>query len=137
MDENLKKKLNGLLKSNKDWPIIIEGDIKEEDFLNATFLPAKTPSAKLGIINDAKGLIKPNWVKSLDAKRDEKVNLLVISGLDKISMDEQVKFSAILDTKALNGYKLPQNLQIVILINKGNRAKINNEILSLCLYYTA
>ena len=52
VDEKLKKKLNGLLKSNKDWPIIIEGDIKEEDFLNATFLPAKTPSAKLGIINN-------------------------------------------------------------------------------------
>lgn len=136
MDENLRKKLNGLLKSNKQWPIIIEGDIKEEDFINATFLPAKTPSAKLGVINDVNGLIKPNWVKSIDARKNDKANLLVISDLDTISKDSQAKFVPILDTKALNGYKLPENLQIVILINKQNRAKINSEILSLCLYYT-
>ena len=135
MNENLKKKLNNLLKSNKEWPIIIEGGVTKEDFVNASILPATTPSSHLGVFNDVKGLILPGWVKSVDKRKNEKTNLLVIDGLDTISVEEQNKFKQILDSKSLNGYALPQNLQIVILINEGNRAKINSEILSLSLYY--
>lgn len=135
MDNNMKRKLNELLKNNKSWPVIIEGGVKKEDFLSATVLPATVPSASLGVINDIGGLKMPDWVKSVEARKNAKANLLLIEGLDTISEDEQLKFKGILDGKSLNGFKLPENMQIAILINDGNRAKINREILSLSLYY--
>ena len=98
-------------------------------------LPATVPSASLGVINDIGGLKMPDWVKSVEARKNAKANLLLIEGLDTISEDEQLKFKGILDGKSLNGFKLPENMQIAILINDGNRAKINREILSLSLYY--
>ena len=135
MDNNMKRKLNELLKNNKSWPVIIEGGVKKEDFLSATVLPATVPSASLGVINDIGGLKMPDWVKSVEARKNAKANLLLMEGLDTISEDEQLKFKGILDGKSLNGFKLPKNMQIAILINDGNRAKINREILSLSLYY--
>lgn len=135
MDQALKARLNNLLKNNKNWPIIIEGGITKEDFLNACIISASIPSSELGVINDIGGLKLPRWVEVVDKKKNDKTNLLVIDHLDSIPTAEQTKFNQILHTKQLNGFKLPENLQIVILINEGNRDKINREILSLSLYY--
>ncbi len=137
MKESLKKELNSMLKNNKNWPIIIEGGVKASDFSNAVIIDANISSSKLGVINDINGLKVPEWVESLEIKGDSKTNLLVIDGIDKISLDDQMKFRALLHTKELNGYSLPKNLQIVVLTGEGNRDKINREILSLCLYYKA
>ena len=109
--------------------------MKKEDFSKAVIISAKIPSKDLGVINDLEGPVLPSWVKDIEAKRNEKNNLLVIDGIDSISLDEQNKFKQILDTKSLNGYDLPSNMQIVILVKEGNRAKINREIQSLSLYY--
>lgn len=137
MDEKLKKDLNNVLKNNKNWPLIIEGGVSTSDFLSATLLPASTPSASLGVINDINGPVLPEWVKKIEEKEQDKTNLLVITDLDTIDMEEQYKFKGLLESKVLNGYPLPKNLQIVILINKGNRDKINRAIISLSLYYKA
>ena len=99
MDESLKKKLNQLLKNNKSWPIIIEGGVKKEDFLNACIVPSSIPSSQLGVINDLKGPVLPDWVKAVEDRKLEKANLLVIDGLDKIPFEEQAKFKQILDSK--------------------------------------
>ena len=137
MDNSIKNELNQLLKNNKKWPIILEGgkNLTLNDFKNATILSATVHSSELGVIFDLKGPVLPEWVKQIEAKANDKTNLLVISDLDKQDKKNQEKFKQLLDQKGLNGYPLPQNLQIVVLISSGNRAKINKEILSLCLYY--
>ncbi len=135
MEKQVKDTLNNILKNNKTWPIILEGGISESDFLNATFLSATIPSESLAVINDLNGPVLPEWVKQIEEKGDSKTNLLVITDLDKIEMRDQIKFKSLLELRQLSGYKLPENLQILILIDSGNRDKVDNQILSLSLYY--
>ncbi len=136
MDEKIKKNINKILNNNKRWPIILEG-VDATEFSKATIIPATLPSSQLGVINDINGLVKPGWVVSVEENKDNKTNLLVISGIDKIEMGEQRKFRNLLDSKSLNGYALPDNLQIALTIDMGNREKVNAEILSLSIYYKA
>lgn len=136
MDENIKKKLNKVLSANKTWPIILEG-VNAEEFTKATIVPATLPSSQLGVINDINGLVKPGWVVAVEENANSKTNLLVISAIDKIEKSEQRKFRNLLDSKSLNGYKLPDNLQIALTIDLGNRAKLDDELLSLTIYYKA
>lgn len=136
MDENIKKNLNKVLSANKTWPIILEG-VDAEEFTKATIIPASLPSSQLGVINDINGLVKPGWVASVEGNAKSKTNLLVIAGIDKIEKSEQKKFRNLLDSKSLNGYKLPDNLQIALTIDYGNRGKLDSEILSLTIYYKA
>lgn len=135
MEESVKETLNTILKNNRIWPIVIEGAIKVEDFLNATFLSAFISSKCLAVINDINGPVLPDWVKQVEKRKKAKTNLLVITDLDKVDKNEQKKFKALLDIKQLNGYRLPENLQLLIIIDEGNREKLDNEILSLSLYY--
>ena len=136
MNENIKKNLNKVLSANKTWPIILEG-VDANEFTKATVIPATLPSSQLGVINDINGLVKPGWVVSVEENGQNKTNLLVIAGIDKIEKTEQRKFRNLLDSKSLNGYPLPKNLQIALTVDAGNRDKIDGEILSITIYYKA
>ena len=134
MNENIKKNLNKVLSANKKWPIILEG-VDANEFSKATVIPATLPSSQLGVINDINGLVKPGWVVAVEGNAKNKTNLLVISGIDKLEKGQQRKFRNLLDSKSLNGYQLPENLQIALTIDMGNRDKLDEEILSLTIYY--
>ncbi len=136
MNENIKKNLNKVLSANKKWPIILEG-VDANEFSKATVIPATLPSSQLGVINDINGLVKPGWVVAVEGNAKNKTNLLVISGIDKLEKGQQRKFRNLLDSKSLNGYQLPENLQIALTIDMGNRDKLDEEILSLTIYYKA
>ncbi len=136
MDEQLKNKLNQLIKTYKNYPLIIESNVvSKKNFVNATFIDANIPDKELVVIDDIDGLAIPQWAKQVIAKENNKTNLLVISGLDKIELESQSKFSSLFEFKQLSSFKLPKNLQIVILIDEGSRVKIDERILSFCLYY--
>lgn len=129
MKAEIRKKLNEILRDNKKWPIILEG-VDADSFKNATILPAIVKSEELSI-----ALQLPVWIKALEERKKEKTNVLVIDGMDVISADKQKKFKQILDQKAINGYKFPENVQIVLTIGGGNRDKISALIQSLCIYF--
>lgn len=129
--EELKKKLNDLLRNNKKWPVIIEG-VKVPAFKKATILPATTKSEELTIANG-----KPDWVLSLEAKAKSTINLLIIEGIDEIPYEEQKKFKFILENRGLNGYDFPDNVQIVLPTKKDCQERIISIIQTLCIYFKA
>lgn len=135
MNKNGFKKMMTILENNKKWPIIIAG-ISGNSLSNAIMLPATIPSDQLDIVPDDEGMNYPAWIMQMMicARKSDKV-YLVIDGLDDIDFDEQEKFYTILKHKSINGYKFPDNVQIVIAIKSGNISRISDKIATLCISF--
>ena len=65
--------------------------------------------------------------------KSQKRVFLCITGLDEISKDEQEKFCGMLKNKGINGYKFPENAQILIPVK--NLKNVSKKISDLCIIY--
>ena len=131
MTEEMKIKLATILKDNTKWPLIIEG-VSSANFPTSIVIPATTPSSELGIIPSENGLQYPAWAtKIINQSKNSKKVIVCINGLDEISQEEQEKFYGMIKYKGVNGFKFPEEVQIIITVKDTN--KISKKILNLAL----
>ena len=135
MKEERKEMLKKVIKNNKKWPLIIIG-VSAKNFPKAVVLPADTPSNELGVVPSSTGQKYPAWVMSLMIKEKQNTSIvLVIDGIDSVSMEEQEKFAGMLSNKGVNGYKFPENTQILLTAKAGSTDMISKRIKDLCLIF--
>ena len=135
MTQDQKQKLMEVMKNNGKWPLILEG-AKAEMLKGAVVLPANTSTENLGILPAEKDYVVPTWLKQLSqkSKRLKRV-FLVIDGLENINGQDQEKFYGLFKYKGVNGYNLPDNVQILIPIKLGEVDKINDKLQALSITY--
>ncbi len=64
----------------------------------------------------------------------EKIDYLVINGIDKIDANLQDKFYQLVKDREFMGYKLPEDIIIVLTVeNKENLKKIKQELYHFCV----
>ena len=125
MENGNTTKLFTILESNKKNNILIMG-MNGSLFSDAVIIPSTLPSEKLGIgISDSGNYIYPNWIKEIESKKSAENILIIIDSLDKVSTDEQNKFYGLLKYKGINGYKLPENSQLICTSKSKDKSKIN------------
>ncbi len=106
-------------------PILIDF-IDGNSIPNSVILPADCN------VNDLNGhyenidFVAPNWFNELNTK-----NLLVISNIDSISKEEQMKFVELLAYRKISTFELPKNTIIILTAKKISKETINEEIYSL------
>lgn len=129
------EKLVEILKVNQGWPLIVEG-LDAQDFAESPTIQADCDASELALIPTEKGYIFPKWLSKLvkDSKEFKNV-FLCISGLDTVSFELQERFYGLLKYKGLNGMKLPENTQIVIVANHGGIENISQKIKSLTISF--
>ena len=133
MIEEIKSKLVKILKNNTKWPLIIEG-VSTSNFPMAIAISANIPSSELGIISSETGLKFPTWAMEIMIKAKKSKEIIVcIDGLDKITPENQEKFYGLIKYKGVNGFKFPEETQIVIPVE--NAKNISKRISSLALFY--
>lgn len=133
MTEEMKTKLAKILKDNTKWPLIIEG-VSCSNFPTSIIIPANTPSSNLGIIPGETGLEYPVWATEIIEKSKKSKKIIVcISNLDEISQEEQEKFYGMIKYKGINGFKFPEQAQIILPVK--NTEKISKRILNLALSF--
>lgn len=124
-------KLNDILNNNSQWPLIIEGG-SSNDFPSPVIIPATTPSSELGLIPSEHGLKYPFWAMEIKLKAQKSKKIIVcIDNLDAIPLEEQEKFYGMIKYKGVNGFKFPENAQIIITVSNAN--KISKRLANLCL----
>lgn len=124
-------KITKFLNDNRNWPIIIEGLI---EIPNSITINADMPSCELCITPDLGGLVYPEWINLIinKSKSSEKI-ILLIKGLDEVNSEEQEKFYGMIKYKSINGFKFPQNLQIVMMVKDAK--KVSQKISKLALIF--
>ena len=127
MNETSRQKLIEVIENNKSWPILIKG-VDSSFFGDAAVIPATTPSAELGIIPNAGGYQVPQWLKTLESRKSEQYNFLVIDRIDEITQHDQMKFLEILKNKSISGHKFPENTRIMLTV--GDKSLVNKEVLA-------
>ena len=133
MDINAKNELISVIKNNQSWALLIEGNVAL-NFENTVNLIATIPSGELGVMASENGNIYPEFAKNIDkCSKGQKRVFLCITGLDEISKDDQDKFCGMLKNKGINGYKFPENTQILIPVK--NLENVSKKISDLCIIY--
>ncbi len=112
-------KLAQVLRNNKNWPLIVVG-VVSDDFKNAYHIPA--------IIEEDDLYRKTNWERQLSDK-----DILLIDGMDDISLSEQEKFVPLIKNKRIGSFQLPDNVQIVMPVR--DKANLSAKICSLSLVW--
>lgn len=108
------KNLVEFISNNTNWPLLIEG-VKADVFKTATIIDSSINSSLLGIIPSKTGYDYPEWLNDIIKNKNKQRQFLIINDIDKITSLEQEKFLGIIKHKSVNGYKLPSNVQIIIL----------------------
>ena len=135
MENGNTTKLIQILENNKKNNILLMG-MNASKFEDAIIIPSTIPSEKLGIgIDDNGNYIYPSWLKEIKEKEGSDKILLIIDALDKVDTNEQEKFYGLLKHKKINGYTMPENLQIVCTSKTKDKSKISERILSLNIIY--
>ena len=133
MLNEVKSKLINIINNNTKWPLVLEG-LSSKKFPKAVVVPADLPSSELGVISDETGLKYPDWIKEImDKSKQSKKVILCIDGLDTISQDSQEKFYGLMKYKGVNGFKFPEETQIIITVD--DASKLSKKILDLALVY--
>ena len=104
-------------------PLFIFGNI--DLLLNkneVTVASACLPKEEFAIINSN----IPSWVKQIEAKSNESNNILVITDMDKISLENQDLFLDLIENKQISTYELPENLKIILHASK--KCEINPKL---------
>jgi hypothetical protein len=73
----------------------------------------------------------PTWFTKIKQKEKEKLNILLIDKLDKISKKEQLKFTELLKYRKINTFNLPSNCVIILTAETVSSETIAKEIYSL------
>ena len=120
-------KFNEVLNNNTKHPIIVEG-LGPHDIAGAVIIPATISMFDLGSLSSD----KPAWVAQLESISANR-KFLVINRIDTLKDDEQEKFAWLLQNRQDNGYKLGNDVQILLAIAPGSLGRINQKIKSLCI----
>ena len=118
--------LEGLLKS-KVSPVLIE-NFPASIFNDAVILESNCAIEDLNGHYEGVDFLPPLWYKKLESLSEK---LLVISNINKISVEEQKKFVEILKYKKVSTFKLPENTIILVTASNLEENKINEEVYSL------
>ena len=129
----MKENIIEILNNNKKWPIILK-NINETEIANSVVISADISNSELAVLPMENGMEVPKWLKELQVKcKIEDNAVLIISNIDKINIQEQEKFYGLLKFKALNGFDLPTNSQIVLTCV--DIEKVSTKIKELSLIY--
>ena len=124
MDKKTKIMLEQVLRNNPYNPIILVG-LSDDVFENTVVLSADIDARELNVTTD--------WYKKFAPFSNAERVCLQICGLDKLEKDEQMKFAGLLKDRRIGSYKLPDNVQIVILAD--DLVNISERIKSLALVW--
>lgn len=115
MEEELmdSKKMQVVKESIIDYamPLFIVGECNLFTEQNATVISATCEKENFAIVTGH----TPKWILEVSNKADTNNNTLVITDIEKITVDEQEKFLEILKENQVSSVKLPKNLKIVML----------------------
>ncbi|MDR1337736.1 MAG: hypothetical protein LBJ73_01760 [Rickettsiales bacterium] len=114
-----KIKLKTVLAGNTKWPLVIVGAIAAD--FDAPVMPAIIPERDLNT---------GGWVGELI---DMRAARMVIGGLDKLSDTQQQKFARLLKDRRAGTRRMPDNIQIIILVESAN--VLSKQIRDLCLVW--
>ncbi|MBE6453210.1 MAG: hypothetical protein E7012_06980 [Alphaproteobacteria bacterium] len=126
MDKKTKIMLNQVLQNNLYNPIILVG-LTDYVFENTVVLSADIDARELNVTTD--------WCKKFVPFSNAERVCLQICGLDKLEKDEQMKFVGLLKDRRIGSYKLPDNVQIVVLVD--DLGNVSERIKSLVLVWNA
>lgn len=133
MKVNKLEMLSAYLKSNVG-PILLE-KIPENTFDNrAELLPSTCEITELNGHYERTDFVPPKWYFSVQNKEKNAINLLVITGLDQISLEEQMKFYELLKYRKIGVFSLPKNCQIIVLVDAVTKNTIHPEIYALLVH---
>ena len=109
-----------ILKNNPFMPVIVY-ELNENDFQNKRVLKAEI---------EERALHSPSFFEGLLLSDKEKIFLL-IEGIEALAQAEQEKFIPLLKDRRLGGKKLPDMVQIVLLMKENK--ELNKTLLKYCL----
>lgn len=121
--------LNIYLKNNF-VPVLIEG-VKANIFDDALIIDGNISCSELNGHYDGINFLPPAWFQKVMAKKDSKVNFLIIKDIDKISKKDQMKFYELLKYRKISVFNLPDNCIIIIPCLKVKNGIFNEMIYSL------
>ena len=111
-------------------PVLVE-DIPSETFNNPVILEAQESLNELNGHYEGTEFVKPKWLDELYEKTKTQYPILVINNLNKLTIEEQLKFVEILKYKQVSTFELPENSIIIVLCSNLSEQKLNEEIYSL------
>lgn len=118
--------LEKILKSGINTVLIEDIDF---DFLyDYVLLDADCDNKELNGHYENIEFVAPEWYKTLIIKKNP---ILVIKEINKLSLEEQIKFVEILKYKKISTFELPKNTIIIVTCKNLKNYKINEEIYSL------
>lgn len=111
-------------------PIFVVGNIDWLlNGLNPVIISAQAPKEEFIIINNH----IPSWIIQVEHNKNNPNNVLVITDMDKISLEKQEILLDILKNNQISTEELPENLKIIL--NSDNKCDINFKIRDLVEYY--
>ena len=119
---NQKRRIQELhiLKNNSFMPVIVY-ELNENDFQNKRVLKAEIEERELHSSSFFEGLLLS----------DKEKIFLLIEGIEALAQTEQEKFIPLLKDRRLGGKKLPDTVQIVLLMKE--KKNLNQTLLKYCL----
>ena len=100
--------------------------LTKDDFPSGTVLSSKCSLDDLTGHYEKENYLPPKWYQELLNSK-----MLIIDSLDKIDLEEQLKFMEILKYHQVSTFSIPLDTLIIITAEKIDRTTINKEIYSL------
>lgn len=115
-------------------PILLE-DVPAKLFDNAVILNADCDMSELNGHYEGEEFVAPKWYYDLLKESEDGKAVLIINDMNKIAVEEQVKFIELFKYKKISTFKLPEkSLIIVTFDNLNGENKINEEVYSLLVH---
>ena len=114
-------------------PILLE-DITIELFKNAVILEADCDDSLLAGHYEDINFVPPEWYNELLSKNNSEHSLLLIPNINKISLEEQLKFVELFKYKKINTFKLPEQTIILATATNLKENPIAEPIYSLMIH---
>ena len=109
---------------NRDFPVLLKDELYDKLKEHGATIDATCSLDLLNGYYDEKGIYKaPKWLDTVNEK-----HVLIIRGIDKIPVEEQIKFMEILKYKKVNEFSLGD---CSIILTYGNGI-LSEGILSIC-----
>ena len=129
MKEDKIKILSTYIKSGIS-PILME-DVSTKIFDDAIIIDSNCDRAQLNGHYEGTNYVAPEWYNELVKKSKEPYSILVISQINKIPTNDQIKFGEILKYKKVSTFQLPKNCIIIVTVSNLNNNPINESVYSL------
>jgi len=132
MKEDKLKILSTYIKSGIS-PILME-DVSTKIFDDAIIIDSNCDRELLNGHYESTNFVAPDWYNELVKKSKEPYSILVISKINKIPTNDQIKFGEILKYKKVSTFELPKNCIIIVTASDLKNNPINENIYSLLAY---